>query len=104
MKTQRECKSDESIIEEYKKMFGSRISARATEELLGWENSTRNTIAWSHDMEGHVKQCVERYCELANTTIEQLSEVSTPCLDDHQFKKKKWKRLEDCQKFALKSS
>ena len=37
-------------------------------------------------MEGYVK-CVERYCELANKTTQQLYKVSTPCLDDHHFKK-----------------
>ena len=37
-------------------------------------------------MEGHAKKCVERYCELANKTTEQLYKVATPCIDDHQFK------------------
>ena len=36
-------------------------------------------------MEDHAKKCVERYCELANKTTQQLYKVSTPCLDDHQF-------------------
>ena len=35
-------------------------------------------------MEGHAKKCVERYCELANKTTQQL--YKTPCIDDHQFK------------------
>ena len=38
-------------------------------------------------MEGPSKKCVERCCELANKTIEQLYKVSTPCLADHHFKK-----------------
>ena len=37
-------------------------------------------------MEGHAKKCVERCCELANETTQQLHRVSTPCADDHQFK------------------
>ena len=37
-------------------------------------------------MEGHAKKCVERYCELANKTTQQLYKVATPCMDDHQFK------------------
>ena len=37
-------------------------------------------------MEGHAKKCVERYCELANKTNQQLYTVATPCLGDHQFK------------------
>ena len=37
-------------------------------------------------MEGHVKKCVERYCELANKTTQELYKVSTPRIDDHHFK------------------
>ena len=37
-------------------------------------------------MEGHAKKCVERCCELANKTTQQLNKVATPCIDDHQFK------------------
>ena len=41
--TQRECKPNEIIIEEYTKMFESPISAGATEKLPGWENLTQNS-------------------------------------------------------------
>ena len=37
-------------------------------------------------MAGHAKKCVERYCELANKTTQQLYKVSTPCIDDHHIK------------------
>ena len=33
-----------------------------------------------------MRKCVEKYCELANKTNEQLYKVATPCLDDHHFK------------------
>ena len=36
-------------------------------------------------MESHAKKCVERYCELANKTTQQLYKVTTPCTDYHQF-------------------
>ena len=84
--TQRECKPNEIIIEEYTKMFESRISAGATEQLPQWEKLHAKTVAWSYDMEGHAQKCVERYCELANKKVEQLYTVSSPCLDDHQVK------------------
>ena len=29
---------------------------------------------------------MDRFCELANKTIQQLHKVATPCLDDHHFK------------------
>ena len=37
-------------------------------------------------MKGHAKNCLERCCELANKSIQQLYTVSTPCQDDQQFK------------------
>ena len=40
----------------------------------------------TYDMGGHAKKCVERYCQLANKTTQQLYKVSTPGLDDHHFK------------------
>ena len=46
--------------------------------------------SWSYDMESHAKKCVERYCELANETIQQLYKVSTPCIDDHHFKEEEY--------------
>ena len=67
-------------------MFESRISAGATEKLLVWQKPHAEKKAWSYDMEGHAQKCVERHCELANKKMEQLCEVSSPCLDDHQFK------------------
>ena len=72
-------------------MFGrmvleSLISASTVTQIPGWERSHADTIAWSYDMEGHAKKCVERYCELANKNIQQSCKVSTPCMDDHKIK------------------
>ena len=50
-------------------------------------------------MEGHARKCVERYCELANETVEQFYKVSYPCLDDHQFKQEE---LESFGEFVRK--
>ena len=44
-------------------------------------------------MEGHAKKCVERFCELSNRTTQQLYKVSTPCIDDHQFKEEEVKSV-----------
>ena len=73
--TPRECKPKETIIEQYTKMFESRISAGATEKLSGWQKPHAQTEKWSYDMEGHAPKCVERYCELANKKVEQLHKV-----------------------------
>ena len=71
-----------------KKQSLARISdlGRYIKQLLVWEKSHAEAIAWSHDMEGHASKCVERNCELANQRIKQLYKVSALCLDDHQFK------------------
>ena len=86
--TRRECKPKEDIVEQYKEMFESRISADASEQLPGAVKPHAKTVVWSYDMEGHAQKCVERYCELANKKTEQLYKVfSSLCLDDHHVKK-----------------
>ena len=62
--------------------------------------------SWSYDMAGHAKKCVERYCELANKTTQQLCKVSTPCIDDHHFKEEELKSVGElsqvCSQIVLK--
>ena len=82
--TQRQCEIRKDIVDNYRTMFESRISAGATEKLQCLQNL--RISSWSYDMEGHVKKCVERYCELANKTTQQLYKVSTPCIYDYHFK------------------
>ena len=84
--TQRECQISKDNVDNYRNMFESRISAGAEENLPVSEKSDANISSWSCDMEGHAKKCVERYCGLANKTTQQLHNVATPCLDDHQYK------------------
>ena len=57
--SQHECKSNEIIVDEHRKIFESRISAGATEQLPGWEKSHAKTVEWSCDMEGHAKNCFQ---------------------------------------------
>ena len=89
--TQRQCEISKDIVDNYRTMFESRISAGATEKSPCSE--PMNISSWSYDMEGHAKKCVERYCELANRTTQQLSKVSTPCIDDHHFKEEELKSV-----------
>ena len=49
-------------------------------------------------MEGHVKKFVERYCELAIKSTQQLHKVATPCIDDHQFKEEEIGSVGDLSK------
>ena len=84
--SQRQCEISKDIVDNYRTMFESRISVGVTENLPCSENL--RISSWSYDTEGHAKKCVEWYCELANKTTQQLYKVSTACIDDHQF----WRR------------
>ena len=57
--TQRQCEMSKDIVDNYRTMFESRISAVRTETLPFSENL--RVSSWSYDMEGHAKKCVERY-------------------------------------------
>ena len=102
--TQRQCEISKHTVDNYRAMFESRISAGATEKLPCSENL--RISSWSCDMVGHAKKCVERYCELANKTTQQLHKVSTPCIDDHHFKEEEMKSVGElshaCSQIVLK--
>ena len=59
--TQRQCQISKDIVDNYRTMFESRISAGGTEKLPFPQNLSISS--WSYDMAGHAKKCVERYCE-----------------------------------------
>ena len=82
--TQRQCEISKDIVDNYRTMFESRISAGGLEKLPFSQNL--RISSWSYDMAGHEKECVERYCELSTKTTQQLHKESTPCIDDHHFK------------------
>ena len=102
--TQRQCEISKDIVDNYRTMFESRISAGGTEKLPFPQNL--RISSWSYNMEGHAKKCVERYCELANKTTQQLYKVSTPCIDDHHFKEEEMKSVGElsqvCSQIVLK--
>ena len=85
--TQRQCQVSKDIVDNYRAVKESRTSAGRTEKLPYSENL--RISSWSYGMEDHAKKCVERYCESANKTTQQLYKVSTPCIDDHHFKEEK---------------
>ena len=97
--TQKQCETSKDIVDNYRTMFESRISAVVNRKLPYSENL--RISSWSYDMEGHEKNCVERYCEVANKTIQQLCKVSTPCIDDHHFKEEEMKSVGELSKSML---
>ena len=102
--TQRQCEVSKDIVDNYRTMFESRLSAVRTEKLPYSGNFCISS--WPYDMMGHAKKCVERYCELTNKTTQQLYKVSTPCIDDHHFKKEETKSVGElsstCSQIVLK--
>ena len=83
--SQRECETNNDIVDNFRSMFESRISAGAHEKLPSSGRLDADISTLSCDMEGNVKKCVERYCELSNKTTHQLLKVPAPFLNDHQF-------------------
>ena len=102
--TQRQCQISKDIVDNYRTMFESQISAGGAEKLPFPQNL--RISSWSYDMNRHAKKCVERYCELANKTTQQLYKVSTPCIDDHHFKEEEMKSVGElsqvCPQIVLK--
>ena len=64
-------------------------------QLCGSAEWYAKVEAWSYDMQGRAKKCVNRYCELAIKNIEQLEKVSKPFIDDHQFRKEELETVVD---------
>ena len=102
--TQRQCEIS-------KKYFGQLQNHVRIANFRGWSreitiSSKSSFFSWSCDMEGHAKKCVERYCELANKSTQQLHKVSTPCIDDHHFKEEEMKSVGElshvCSQIVLK--
>ena len=102
--TQRQCERSKDIVDYYRTMFESRISAGGVEKLPFPQNL--RISSWSYAMAGHAKKCVERYCESANRTTQQLCKVSTPCINDHHFKEEEMNSVGElshvCSQIVLK--
>ena len=98
------CQRSKDIVANHREMFEYRISARATEKpptRASGKLDAETTSSWSYDMEGHAKKCVERYCELANKTTEQLCNVATPMQGCSSIQRTNT-HLETCPQFAHK--
>ena len=74
--TQKQCEISKDIVENYRTMFESRVSAVGAEKLPFPQNL--RISSWSYDMAGHAKKCVERYCELAKKTTQQRTKYPLP--------------------------
>ena len=93
--TQREREPNENVVEEYREMFESRFSAGTIEKLLGWEEPH------AKHSRGHTIWSVMRK-SVRTDIAEQLYKVSTPCLDDHNFKKEELEKVTVSSQIVLK--
>ena len=59
--TQRQCEISKEIVDNYRTMLESRISAGGVKKLPFTQNL--RISSWSYDMADHAKKCVERYCD-----------------------------------------
>ena len=99
--TQRQCEVSKNIVDNYRTMFESRISAGDYRNYHSLKIFVflHGLMIWLV-----MQRSVERYCELANKTTQQLYKVSLPCIDDHHFKEEETKSVGECQIHALKLS
>ena len=83
--TQRECQTSKDIVDNYRSMFESRISAGSSRKASKYRETLREHFLM---VQWHGRSCKEMHgkIELANKTTRQFFKVATPCIDDHQFK------------------
>ena len=96
---------NESIVDRFREMFEPRISAGATENYQGGKNITQ-TLPLGDTIWKDMRKSALRDCQVANKKTEQLHKVSSPCLDDHHFKKEELESVgelsEVCSQIVLK--
>ena len=101
--SRRQCEISKDIVDNYRTMFESRISAGEQKNC----HSLKIFVFLHGPTTWRVmpKKCVKRHCELANRTTQQLYKVS-PCLDDHHFKEEETKSVGElskvCSQIVLK--
>ena len=102
--TQRQCEISKDIVGKYRTTLESRISAGGVEKLPFTPNLPISPR--SYEVEGHAKKCVERYCELAKKTTQQLYKVCSPFIVDHHFNEEEMKSVGEfsqvCSQIVLK--
>ena len=98
--TQRECKPHEIILEEYTKMFESRISAGATEKLPEREKPSRNN---NRVVLRHGTACSNMRKELLRVDKQQRGAAlqSFKSLDDYQFEQEELASVGELSKSML---
>ena len=76
--TQRECGNGQRYCRQLQKYVRIQNFRRSNKKIPGSGKPDANISTRSFDMEGHAKKCVERYCELADNTTQQLTRATSP--------------------------
>ena len=84
--TQREGETNKRLVTDKSELLNKLVSSITSTTRESNNYIKHNVISWSEDMQGRAQKCVERFCELANKTTDELHEVSTVCWIDHRFK------------------
>ena len=95
--TQRAATVDEEAIRTQTEMFQINTTANVEEtfkKITG--HNIHKVSSWSYDTNGHAEQCVERYDELAKTSVSHLRQKGTPCSDDHHLKEYDFEVVGEC--------
>ena len=98
--TQRQCEVSQNIVDNYRTMFESRISAGGLEKLPFSQNT--RISSWSYDMAGHAKKCVERFVSWQTRRLNNFTKYLLHASMTTTLKRKKQNLLENCQVHALK--
>ena len=71
--TQRECKIRDEFVDSTEICSNPGFLLEPRKNYLSeLQGNLMQKQSWSYDMEGHAKKCVERCCELANKTTQQI--------------------------------
>ena len=95
--TQRQCEISKDVVDNYRTMFESRISAGGAKEITILSKSSYFIMVWWHGWSCK-EMCGTDIVRLANKPIQQLYKVSTPCIDDHHFKEEEMKSVGELSK------
>ena len=87
--TQRECKPNETIIEEYRNVPMHKISAAVTEKCRVGQNFTQRWLRGLTTWKDMLKKCVGRCCEWRTKRLSNCTKSQNPCYNDPNFKKEK---------------
>ena len=99
--TQRQCETSKDIVDNYRTMFESRISAGEIEKL-----PTLKIFVVLHGLMTWLVMQRSVWNDIVSWRTRRLYKVSTPCIDDHHFKEEETKSIGElsntCSQIVLK--